>query len=70
MRLKEALAIFPHSVRLWFAMGVAQSALDKPQDAAEAFKHALQIDSKFAPALAYLGMVQDQQAHYAQALAP
>jgi Tfp pilus assembly protein PilF len=68
MRIHEALEAFPHSVRLWFALGVAQSALDKSQDAAEAFNRAVEIDPKFAPALAYLGMVNDQQGHYAEAL--
>lgn len=68
IRLQEALAELPHSARLWFALGVAQAALNKNDEAARAFSRALEIDPKFAPALAYLGMVHEQQAQYAEAL--
>jgi tetratricopeptide (TPR) repeat protein len=55
--------------RLWFALGVAHSALDKIDEAAKAFERARTLDPKFAPALAYLGMTYDQQGRYAEAVA-
>jgi Tfp pilus assembly protein PilF len=69
IRLEEALTVFPRSPRLWLALGVAQSALDKYDEAAKAFSRALELDPKFAPALAYLGMIYDQQGRYAEAVA-
>jgi Tfp pilus assembly protein PilF len=68
IRLEEALKTFPRSAKLWFALGVAQSALDKNDEAAKALTRAIEIDPKFAPAYAYLGMVHDQQGQYASAL--
>ena len=68
IRLQEALKEFPSSSRLWFALGVAQSALDKTTEAAEAFRRAHELDPKFAPALAYLGMTYDQQGRYGEAV--
>lgn len=69
IRLEEALKTFPRSAKLWFALGVAQAALDKNDEAAKGFTRAIEIDPKFAPAYAYLGMVHDQQGQYADALA-
>jgi len=68
IRLEEALKEFPRSSRLWFAHGVAQSALDKPQEAARSFQRAHELEPKFAPALAYLGMTYDQQGRFAEAV--
>ncbi|HEV2764542.1 MAG TPA: tetratricopeptide repeat protein [Pyrinomonadaceae bacterium] len=69
IRLQESLKEFPRSSRLWFALGVAQSALDKVTEAAEAFEKARSLDPKFAPAHAYLGMTYDQLGRYDQAVA-
>ncbi|HEY0078643.1 MAG TPA: tetratricopeptide repeat protein [Pyrinomonadaceae bacterium] len=69
IRLQEALKEFPRSSRLWFALGVAQTALNKIGEAAEAFNRAQQLDPKFAPAFAYLGMTHDQQGRYQEAVA-
>lgn len=69
IRLQEALREFPRSSRLWFALGVAQSALDKTEEAARAFERARELDPKFAPAVAYLGMTYDQQGRYSDAVA-
>jgi Tfp pilus assembly protein PilF len=67
IRLEEALKEFPRSPRLWFALGVAQSALDKPDEAAVSFRRAHELEPGFAPALAYLGMTYDQQGRFDEA---
>ncbi|HYO63289.1 MAG TPA: tetratricopeptide repeat protein [Pyrinomonadaceae bacterium] len=69
IRLQEALREFPRSSRLWFALGVAQTALDKVNEAAEAFQQARALDPKFAPAAAYLGMTYDQLGRFPEAVA-
>lgn len=69
IRLQEALKEFPNSARLWFALGVAQAALDKYDEAAKAFTRAIEIDPKFPPALSYLGMTHAQMGQYAEAIA-
>jgi tetratricopeptide (TPR) repeat protein len=69
IRLQEALEKFPSSPRLWFALGVAYSALHKSAEATEAFTRTLQLDPKFAPALAYLGTAYDEEGKYAEAIA-
>jgi superkiller protein 3 len=69
IRLQESLKEFPRSSRLWFALGVAQAALNKIEEAAQAFTRAHELDPKFAPAFAYLGMTYDQQGRYAEAVA-
>ncbi|HEX8722826.1 MAG TPA: tetratricopeptide repeat protein [Pyrinomonadaceae bacterium] len=68
IRLREALKEFPRSSRLWFALGVAQSALDKPEEAAGSFQRAHELEPNFAPALAYLGMTYDQQGRFDEAV--
>ncbi|HEX8283182.1 MAG TPA: tetratricopeptide repeat protein [Pyrinomonadaceae bacterium] len=68
IRLEEALKEFPRSPRLWFALGVAQASLDKSIEAAESFRRAHELEPKFAPALAYLGMAYDQQGRFAEAV--
>ena len=68
IRLGEALNEFPRSSRLWFAQGVAQSALDKPEEAAVSFRRASELEPTFAPALAYLGMTYDQQGRFEEAV--
>jgi len=69
IRLQEALEKFSSSPRLWFALGVAYSALHKSAEATEAFTRTLQLDPKFAPALAYLGTAYDEEGKYAEAIA-
>jgi tetratricopeptide (TPR) repeat protein len=68
LRLQEALKLFPNSARLWFALGIAHFADHNAAEAAKDFQHALESDSKFAPALAYLGMTEAEQGQYARAL--
>lgn len=68
IRLQEAIAEFPRSSRLWFALGVAQSANYKTDEASKAFERSLELDPKFAPALAYLGMTYAEQGRFADAL--
>jgi Tfp pilus assembly protein PilF len=67
LRLQESLKIFPNSARLWFALGIAHFADHNAAEAAVDFKHALEADSKFAPALAYIGMTEAEQGQYARA---
>jgi Tfp pilus assembly protein PilF len=76
IRLKEALDEFPKSAKLWFAMGLAQFEDNKSEEAARAFEHCVQLDSRIFPAYAYLGMidvdlgkVQEALGHYRKALA-
>lgn len=76
IRLQEALSEFPNSSRLWFAMGLAQFEDNKNEAATKAFSHALALDPKLSPALAYLGMIEvdlgkirDAIDHYQKALA-
>lgn len=68
IRLEESLQEFPNSSRLWFALGVGQTALNKIEEAAAAFRRAQELDPKFAAAFAYLGMTHDQQGRYADAV--
>jgi tetratricopeptide (TPR) repeat protein len=68
IRLEEALKEFPRSSRLWFALGVAQAALDRVDEAARSFERARDLDPKFAPAVAYLGMTHDQRGRFAEAV--
>ncbi|HYP52650.1 MAG TPA: tetratricopeptide repeat protein, partial [Pyrinomonadaceae bacterium] len=68
IRLQESLSEFPRSSRLWFALGVAQTALDKVNEAAEAFQKSRALDPKFAPAAAYLGMTYDQLGRFPEAV--
>jgi tetratricopeptide (TPR) repeat protein len=67
-RLQEALQEFPRSAKLWFALGVAHFADHKNADAARAFEHALKLDEKLAPALAYLGMTYAELGQYDRAV--
>lgn len=69
IRLREALAEFPRSSKLWFALGVALYTNRKHDEATKAFEQAVGLDPKFAPALAYLGMIYDETGRYAEALA-
>jgi Tfp pilus assembly protein PilF len=76
IRLQESLAEFPRSSRLWFAMGLAQFQDNKNEEATRAFSHALELDARMFPALAYLGMISVDQgkapdaiAYYRRALA-
>jgi len=69
IRLQEALQEFPRSSRLWFALGVAESAQNKTDEAARAFDHARQLDPKFAPASAYLGVTYADRGQYDEAIA-
>lgn len=68
IRLQEALKDFPRSSRLWFALGVAFIAQDKYNEAVQPFQRAIEIDSKFAPAIAYLGITHEQAGRYAEAI--
>ena len=61
IRLHEALTEFPTSSRLWFALGLAQFQDNKTEEATRAFSHALDLDARMFPALAYLGMISADQ---------
>ncbi|HKQ06469.1 MAG TPA: tetratricopeptide repeat protein [Blastocatellia bacterium] len=68
IRLQEALKVFPDSVKLWFALGVAQSASNQTAEAMQALEHALKLDPRCAPALAYLGVTLATQGSYTEAV--
>jgi tetratricopeptide (TPR) repeat protein len=69
IRLNEALKEFPNSPKLWFALGVAHFKKQKHDDAGTAFARSVELDPKFAPALAYLGIVYDETGRYQEAIA-
>jgi protein O-GlcNAc transferase len=69
IRLQEAIAEFPDSPRLWFALGVAHSANDRTDEAGKAFERSIELDPKFAPALVYLGLTHADQGQFTDALA-
>jgi Tfp pilus assembly protein PilF len=69
IRLREALNEFPRSSKLHFALGVALFTNHKHDEAMTAFERSIELDPKFAPALAYLGMIYDETGRYAEALA-
>lgn len=68
IRLEESLQLFPSSSRLWFALGFANFRLDKNEEAERALRKAIELDSKFAPALAYLGLIRARTGAYDEAI--
>jgi superkiller protein 3 len=69
IRLEESLKEFPQSSRLWFALGVAQASLDRADEAEKSFARARDLDPKFAPAVAYLGMTHERRGRLDEAVA-
>lgn len=67
IRLREALKEFPDSSPLWLALGIAQMGDGKSDDARKSFERALELDSRSAPALAYLGSTYGERGQYAEA---
>ncbi|HEX3248595.1 MAG TPA: tetratricopeptide repeat protein, partial [Pyrinomonadaceae bacterium] len=68
IRLEEALQSFPSSSRLWFALGFANFKLDKNEEAERALRKAVELDPKFAPAFAYLGLIRARTGAYGEAI--
>ena len=68
IRLEESLKTFPSSSRLWFALGFANFRLDKNDEAERALRKAIELDPKFAPAFAYLGLIRAKTGAYAEAI--
>ena len=68
IRLEESLQTFPTSSRLWFALGFANFKLDKNEEAERALRKAVEIDPKFAPAFAYLGLIRARTGAYGEAI--
>lgn len=69
IRLREALQEFPNSSPLWLALGIAQGADGKSDDARKSFERALELDPRSVPALAYLGSTFGERGQYAEAVA-
>ncbi|HEX8335370.1 MAG TPA: tetratricopeptide repeat protein [Pyrinomonadaceae bacterium] len=69
IRVREALQEFPNSSPLWLALGIAQSADGKSDDARKSFERALELDPRSVPALAYLGSTYGERGQYAEAVA-
>lgn len=69
IRLEEALQTFSTSPRLWFALGFANFKLNKDAESEAALKKAVELDPKFAPALAYLGLLRARKGQYVDAIA-
>jgi tetratricopeptide (TPR) repeat protein len=68
IRLEESLQTFPSSSRLWFALGFANFRLDKNEEAERALRKAIELDPKFAPAFAYLGLIRAKTGAYGEAI--
>lgn len=68
IRLEEALALFPRSARLWLALGIAQFKGGINDQAAKALTRAIELDPKYAPAFAYLGMTCVEIGDYDEAI--
>jgi Tfp pilus assembly protein PilF len=68
IRLEEALQSFPSASRLWFALGFANFKLDKTEEAERALRKAIDLDPKFAPAFAYLGLIRARTGVYSEAI--
>lgn len=68
IRLEESLQTFPTSSRLWFALGFANFKLDKNEEAERALRKAIELDPKFAPAFAYLGLLRAKTGAYGEAI--
>ena len=68
IRLEESLQSFPSSSRLWFALGFANFKLDKNEEAERALRKAIELDPKFAPAFAYLGLIRAKTGAYGEAI--
>jgi len=68
IRLREALAEFPRSPRLWLALGIAQLNDGKNAEAQQSFERSLELDPGSVSALAYLGTVRAERGQYAEAL--
>ncbi|HEY3026536.1 MAG TPA: tetratricopeptide repeat protein [Pyrinomonadaceae bacterium] len=69
IRLEESLKTFPSSSRLWFALGFAYFKLDKDEESSRALKRVMDLDPKFAPAMAYLGLIRAKAGAYGEAVA-
>ena len=68
IRLDEALKTFPNSPRLWLARGIADLKDNKNVEAAQSISKAIELDSKFAQAYAYLGLARVQIGDYNEAV--
>jgi len=68
IRLEESLRTFPSSSRLWFALGFANFKLDKNDEAERALRKAVELDPKFAPPFAYLGLIRAKTGAYGEAV--
>ncbi len=68
IRLDEALKTFPKSPRLWLARGIADLKDGKNLEAAQSITKAIELDSKFAQAYAYLGLARVQIGEYKEAV--
>jgi len=68
IRVEESLQLFPSSSRLWFALGFANFKLDKNEEAERALRKAIDLDPKFAPAFAYLGLLRAKTGAFSEAI--
>jgi Tfp pilus assembly protein PilF len=68
LRLEEAVKLLPQSKKLWFALGFAQFEATKIDQARVSLSRALELDARFVPALAYMGVVAFKQTGYAEAI--
>lgn len=68
IRLRPALEQHRDSYLLWFGMGLAQFDQTQNAAAAESFDKTIALNAKFAPALAYRGLVALDQTKFDEAI--
>ncbi len=64
--LQKALAANPRNFRAWYELGWVETR-DDPQQAADAFQKAVDIQPNFAPAIRDLGLIEMRAGNYASA---
>jgi Tfp pilus assembly protein PilF len=67
IRLEEAVARFPKSAKLWFALGFAQLEDHRDSSARTSFARAAELDPTYTPAQVFLGVTALDQGNYKEA---
>lgn len=68
IRLQEAAKDFPNSAKILLALGIAQQVEGSSADAQKSFEKALNIEPNSVPAMAYLALIMDEKAQYAETI--
>jgi len=68
IRLKEYCVLFPGSIPIWLALGIAQLADGKNVEARSSFERLLLLDERSVPAMAYLATIFEDAGDFAEAV--